>query len=154
MVDMRKAYRPLRPELDSFLFAGVGAERDGIPLTIISTLARLGLDPWNEAERLSSLPKCEAVEQLARLIAELPGARRPLAEAREIAGGLIERLPRYHEPKAERSTQPAQPWRWRHRFPPIPIPIPGQLRLWLVCVVLAAAVAITIMVTGRLPFVG
>jgi hypothetical protein len=144
---LRRAYRPLRPDLDNFLFAAVGAERDGIQLTMVSTLARLSLDPWDEAERLSSLNKHDAVEQLTRLIAELPGAGRPLAEAREIAGGLIDRLPQHHE--GERSIQPTQA-RWRHRY--LPIPILGHSRLSLVCLVLAAAVAISIIVQGRFPF--
>ena len=52
---------------------------------MISVLTRLGLDPWKEADRLSSLSTREAVEQLARLTAELPGMSLPLSEAREIA---------------------------------------------------------------------
>ncbi len=62
---LRKLFRPLRPDLDKFLFAAVGTERDGMPLSTVSALARLGLDPWEEAGRLSSLGKPEAVEQLA-----------------------------------------------------------------------------------------
>src|SRR5215831_4869567 len=71
----RGSFRPLRPELDRFLFATVGDEFDGMPLSVISALTRLGLDPWQEAGRLSSLSNREAVEQLARLIVELPGRR-------------------------------------------------------------------------------
>jgi hypothetical protein len=44
---------------------------------MISALSRLGLDPWQEAGRLLSLARREAVEQLARLIAEIPGIFRP-----------------------------------------------------------------------------
>ena len=90
---LRESFRPLRPDLDRFLFAAVGDEIDGIPLSVISALTRLGLDPWQEAGRLSSLSNREAVEQLARLIAELPGLFRPLDEAREIADRLIQLLP-------------------------------------------------------------
>ena len=91
---LRGSFRPLRPDLDKFLFAAVGDEIDGIPLSVISALSRLGLDPWQEAGRLSSLSNREAIEQLARLIAELPGRFRPLDEAREIADRLIQLLPR------------------------------------------------------------
>jgi hypothetical protein len=52
---LRRSFRPLRPDLDKFLFAAVGDEIDGIPLSMISALTRLGLDPWQEACRLSSL---------------------------------------------------------------------------------------------------
>jgi hypothetical protein len=62
---LRRSLRPLRPDLDKFLFATVGDEIDGIPLSVISVLARLGLDAWAEADRLSSLSTREAVEQLA-----------------------------------------------------------------------------------------
>jgi hypothetical protein len=86
---LRRSFRPLRPDLDKFLFAAVGEEIDGIPLSTISALTRLGLDPWQEAGRLSSLPRREAVEQVARLIAEIPGIFRPLGEAREIADRLL-----------------------------------------------------------------
>src|SRR6516225_4814186 len=92
---LRESFRPLRPDLDRFLFAAVGDEIDGIPLSVISALTRLGLDPWQEAGRLSSLSRREAVEQLGRLIAEIPGIFRPLREAREIADDLICLLPKH-----------------------------------------------------------
>ena len=92
---LRNAYRPLRPDLDGFLFSQVGEERCGIPLSMISALTQLGLDPWEEAARLSSLSRSEAVEQLARLMAELPDRSIPFPEARQIAGALVERLPRF-----------------------------------------------------------
>jgi hypothetical protein len=143
---LRRPYRPLRPDLDNFLFAAVGAERDGIPLSMVSALTRLGLDPWDEAGRLSSLNRGEAIEQLARLIAELPDASRPLTEAREIAGGLIERLPKHD---SERPASPAQ-MRPRDRWPTLS----RHSRFWVICLMLAAAVAIGIILHGGLPFGG
>ena len=97
---LRRSFRPLRPDLDKFLFAAVGEEIDGIPLSTISALTRLGLDPWQEAGRLSSLPRREAVEQVARLIAELPDIFRPLGEAREIADRLVGLLPKHDDSRA------------------------------------------------------
>ncbi len=81
------------PEFDSFLFAPVGEEVNGVPLSVLSALSRLGLDPRDEAARLSRLTKEAAAEQLARMIARLSDQRWTLSEARRIAGGLIERLP-------------------------------------------------------------
>jgi hypothetical protein len=144
---LRAAYRPLRPDLDSFLFASVGAEQDGVPLSTISALTRLGLDPWDEAVRLSSLSKREAAEQLARLIAELPGAHRPLADAREIAGGLIERLPR-RDKNSPASSQIQL--RLLRRWPPWP----RQSQLLIFCVVVVAALLVSIILHGGLPFGG
>ena len=92
---LRRSFRRFRPDLDRFLFATVGDEIDRVRLSVLSALTRLGLDPWQESGRLSSLSNREAVEQLARLIAELPGLFRPLDEAREIADRLIQLLPRH-----------------------------------------------------------
>lgn len=142
---LRAAYRPLRPDLDKFLFAEVGAEQNGIPLSMISALTHLGLDPWDEAGRLSSLGKREATEQLARLIAELPGTSRPLPEAREIAGGLVEQLPKYD---SDRPAAPPIQLRHLPRWPRVP----NCSQLLMFCLVAALAALVSIVLHGGLPF--
>jgi hypothetical protein len=82
------------PEFDRFLFATVGEEIDGMPLSVLSALSRLDLDPRGEAARLSALAGDAAADQLARMIARLPGKRWTSSEMRKIAGGLVELLPR------------------------------------------------------------
>src|SRR5215210_342477 len=90
----RPLFAPLRPDLDPFLFAVVGEGRNGIPLSTISALTQLDLDPWDEAGRLAGLAKGDAVEQLTGLLLRLPDPRRPLAEeVRQIAVALIDLLP-------------------------------------------------------------
>ena len=42
------------PDLDRFLYAFVGVDRGGSEVTVVSTLARLGLDPWKEASDLAT----------------------------------------------------------------------------------------------------
>ena len=42
-----------------------------MPLSVISALTRLGLEPWEEAARLAALPKALAAEALAPMIARL-----------------------------------------------------------------------------------
>ena len=91
-MSLRHAYAPMVPEFDPFLFATVGEEVDGVPLSVLSALTRLGLDPRDEAARLSRLTKEAAADQLARMIARL-SSRWTLSEARRIAAPLIERLP-------------------------------------------------------------
>src|ERR1700733_14409087 len=140
---LRETFRPLRPDLDNFLFAAVGAEQDGIPLSMLSVLTRLGLDPWQEAGRLSSLSKREAVEQLARLIAELPGTSRPLTEARDIAGRLVQQLPRYDSDRPSPSG-PARQSRQRFRWPTMP----RQSQFLILCVVFAAAALVSMFLHG------
>jgi hypothetical protein len=142
---LRESFRPLRPDLDKFLFAAVGAEENGIPLSMVSALTRLGLDPWEEAGRLSSLAKREAVEQLARLIAELPDTRRPMAEARDLACGLVDQLPKHnseHPPAAQ--IQLRQLSRWPS--------VPKRSQFLIFCLVVAAAALVSFMLHGGLPF--
>ena len=142
---LRGSFRPLRPDLDRFLFATVGDEIDGVPLSVVSALTRLGLDPWQEAGRLSSLSNREAVEQLARLIAELPGLFRPLAEAREIADRLIQLLPRHDTDCGSTLQVQIRPSYLRPA-------LPRTSQLWIASLVLAAAVLASAFLHGGLPF--
>ena len=89
----RRAYGPMLPEFDTFLFASVGDELDGAPLSVLSALSRLDLDPRDEAGRLSHLTKEAAADQLATIISRLADRRWTLSEAHRIAVRLIERLP-------------------------------------------------------------
>jgi hypothetical protein len=123
----------LRPDLDKFLFATVGEEIDGVPLSVVSAFVRLGLDPWEEAGRLSVLSRHEAGEQLARLIAETPGRSRPLAEAREVTRPLVVLLPNHDI--APRIAPQIQIRPLYLRFA-ASLPSP----YWIVCVVIAAAI--------------
>jgi hypothetical protein len=82
-----------RPELDDFLHGSIGMERNEMPLSVLSALARLDLDPWKEAVELSELPRDCAAQRLAALIVRLPGGRWTQAEAGGIAHRLIALLP-------------------------------------------------------------
>ena len=64
-----------------------------MPLNVLSALARLDLDPWQEAAELSELPKGTATQRLAALIARLTGGRWTLADLRAMSDRLIELLP-------------------------------------------------------------
>ena len=145
--NLRASLRPLRPDLDKFLFAAVGNETEGMPLSVISALTRLGLDPWEEAGRLSSLRNGEAVEQLARLIAELPGKPGPLGQARKIASGLVPLLPKHNsDPRSALQVQ----IRPRYRRP-VPT-LPKLSEFWIACFVLAAAALVSALFHGGFPF--
>lgn len=88
------AYALGRSDLNGFLFAEVGEEQEGMPLSVLSVLARLGLDPWQEARRLANLPARAAVEGLAQVIAGMPASPWPLPAAMAIAERLVGLLPR------------------------------------------------------------
>jgi hypothetical protein len=38
-----------RPEFDDFLYAAIYTDKDGMPLSVLSALARMNVDPWEEA---------------------------------------------------------------------------------------------------------
>lgn len=63
------ALRQTATPLDRFLQASVGDDCNGIPVTVLSTFARLGLDPWEEASDLSSLTREKARLRLGSLLA-------------------------------------------------------------------------------------
>jgi hypothetical protein len=52
----------LRPEFDDFFYAPIGADGVEMPLSVLSALARLDVDPWTEAAELSELPKGAAAQ--------------------------------------------------------------------------------------------
>ena len=81
-------------QFNEFLFASIGKEGNGMPLSVVSALARLEVDPWQEAARLADLPKELAAAALDGLIRRLPADGWDHAETRKIADRLIELLPR------------------------------------------------------------
>jgi hypothetical protein len=83
----------LHSDLNDFLFASVGKEQNGVTLSVVSALTRLGLDPWEEAARLTPLPKARAAEALATLIARLPIRRTLSSDDLIISQRLVELLP-------------------------------------------------------------
>jgi len=69
-------------EFDSFLFASLGEERNGMSLSVLSAIARLDVDPWHEAASLRGMPARAATERLMLLISSLPNVQpMPLAPA-------------------------------------------------------------------------
>ena len=61
-----------RSEFDSFLYAPVGEERNGMLLSVLSALARLDMDPWLEAATLTKMPAQDATLRLTSLLSSLP----------------------------------------------------------------------------------
>lgn len=150
---MRALFAPLRPEFDNFLYAAVGEEVDGMPLSVLSVLTQLDLDPWDEAGRLASLAKGDAIEELAELIGRLPAAHGRSIKAGRIADGLIRLLPRsdkavrampsYIQKKA--ALGPTKLW----LIGPI-LRAADRTKLWLIPLILGAAVLLSVVAHGGL----
>ena len=83
----------LHSDLNEFLFATVGDDPNGMPLSVISALTRLGVDPWDEAAQLADLPKVLAAEALAPMIARLSLGRSPRSDDMAVARRLTGLLP-------------------------------------------------------------
>jgi hypothetical protein len=90
---LRPEYSLGHSEYNAFLFAAVGEEKVGLPLTVLTALTRLGFDPWREAARLSDLPKETAARVFAVTIAMLPEGDWKASESEAIAVRLVNWLP-------------------------------------------------------------
>lgn len=127
-----------RPELDEFLYAAIGEERNGMLLTVLSALGRLGLDPWSEADRFSDMPKTLAAQMLAPMIARLPEGLWAAADAQAIATRLVKLLPQRREQKS--ATAPGSAVAGAQK--------PMSTAAWLLCAALLAAAVVTV-TSGR-----
>ena len=131
----------LHSEFNGFLFASIGDQTSGLPLSVLSALTRLGMDPWQEAARLSDLPKELAVAELSGSINRLPSKCWPQSETQGIAARLIELLPRR---RAFAAAQPASPGPTKRA----PLPV----ILWAIVLAIGAAVFLQIAMSGDSPW--
>jgi len=90
---LRPEYSLGHSEYNAFLFAAVGEEKVGLPLTVLTALTRLGFDPWREAARLSDLPKETAARVFAVTISMLPEGDWKASDSEAIAARLVNWLP-------------------------------------------------------------
>jgi hypothetical protein len=90
---------PLRNDLNDFLFASVAKDANGMHLTMLSTLARAGVDPWVEAADLAMLSREGATQRLIETLAGVPNGPSPGADTESAASRLIELLHAAPKPK-------------------------------------------------------
>jgi hypothetical protein len=135
------ATAPPAPEFDAFLLAPMGEDRTGAPLNVLSALARLDIDPWEEAARLSQLPLEAAAQKLAALIAALPAGSSARAEPETTAQGLVKLLRSRPATPAHSSEPPAHS--------PEPTPRGVLIRSRILTVGLCYLVAMAIMMTSQ-----
>jgi hypothetical protein len=131
------SFSPRNVEFNRFLFAAIGDDKNGMVLTVASALARLGFDPWNEAGRLSRLPRIGAADALAGMIAKLPVGDWQMSELSEIAARLTQLLPALGAPIVPTGARPARP-------------AASKMMMWIACLSLLA-VAIYAMTSAAAP---
>ena len=59
----------------AFLFESLGVEDNGMDLSVLSALARAGVDPWAEAKRLAGLPRQAAISAIQKFAGDAETAR-------------------------------------------------------------------------------
>jgi len=88
------AFGPSTGSFDAFLYAAIDEDQHGVPLTVLSALARRNVDPWEEAARIGRLPAPQAVRELAELVTGIAPGPIPRGDAETIAARLQALLPR------------------------------------------------------------
>ena len=84
----------LGSEFDDFLFATIGEDSNGMPLSVVSALARMGLDHWHEAASLAAASVEAAKGKLTSLLAALPDPALRRLDLATTAARLTALLPR------------------------------------------------------------
>lgn len=92
---------PLRADLNEFLFATIARDAGGMPITMISAMARTGVDPWDEAARLAGLSLESAAQSVVALLATVPNGPSSDEEAATTAVRLVALLNRSPKPKTD-----------------------------------------------------
>ena len=95
--------RLIGPEYDEFLGAPIGEDHNGMILSVLSALARLDVDPWEEATSLSQMPRDAAAERLFALIDALPQDPAGAIPSQTSAGDLVALLPKGKTPNVQAS---------------------------------------------------
>lgn len=80
-------------EFEQFLYASVGEDRNGFSVTVLSTLARLDLDPWTETANLVSLGREGARVRLGALLARFLDVPALASDHGRVARDLSQLLP-------------------------------------------------------------
>ncbi len=88
------------PEFDKFLSASIGQDRDGSGLSVLSALAWLDVDPWQEATSLARMPREAAEARLTALIDTLPRKLPSAIPSKASAAYLVALLPNSKSPAA------------------------------------------------------
>ncbi|MGO8917922.1 MAG: hypothetical protein ACLQJR_18630 [Stellaceae bacterium] len=127
---LRPQYSLIHSEFNDFLFASVGEEKNGIELTVLSALTRLGVDPWGEAARLADLPREAAARALAAALSALPEGDWKVSDTWAIAARLVDRLPGRSAPATRSPRAESNKNEGRRAGPAV----------WVICVVLVATV--------------
>jgi len=106
-VEHRPGLSTLSESYNDFLFATVCDEANGMRLSVLSALARLNVDPWEEATRLAAMPRAIAARTLASMFDSASGRSWNAPEAEATAARLVRLLPDASQTAAQDATMAA-----------------------------------------------
>ena len=92
MIDRALTATP-SPECNDFLLTVIDEAPSGTQMTVLSALAQADVDPWEEAARLSAMPKVTAEKALVSTFDRIPGRNWSPSEKVTIAARLVKLLP-------------------------------------------------------------
>jgi hypothetical protein len=93
IVDNRLSVSSFTSRYNHFLFAPICEEANGMRLSVLSALARMDVDPWEEATRLVAMPKAIAERTLVSTLDQVLGKCWNRSETEVIAARLVQLLP-------------------------------------------------------------
>jgi hypothetical protein len=96
----------LRTDLNDFLFTTIADDSNGMHLTMLSVLARTGVDPWMEAAGLAALSRENATQKLVLMLAGVPNGPSPGDDTATLAARLVAQL---HSSPKQRATPITSP---------------------------------------------
>lgn len=92
-LNRRPSASSLTSRYDDFLFAPICDEPSGMQLSVLSALARMNIDPWEEATRLAAMPEAIAESTLVSTLELIPNRCWERSETEVIAARLVRLLP-------------------------------------------------------------
>ena len=128
IVDNRPSVSSFTSRYDHFLFAPICEEANGMQLSVLSALARIDVDPWEEATRLAAMPKAIAERTLVSTLNRVLGKSWNPSETEVFAARLVQLLPQRGEGTTVAQTETAR--------------VGAQRTYWLVWLVFALAISL------------
>ena len=108
VMDDRPSVSSPTSQYDDFLFASICEEANGMRLSVLSALARMNVDPWDEATRLAAMPKAVAERTLVSILDLVSGRRWNPSEAKVVAARLVRLLPQQGDGATIAAADPAR----------------------------------------------
>jgi hypothetical protein len=108
IMDNRPSVSSLTSRYNHFLFAPICEEANGMRLSVLSALARMDVDPWEEATRLAAMPKAIAERTLVSTLDQVLGKSCHRSETEVIAARLVQLLPQRGEGATVAQTETAR----------------------------------------------